>query len=128
MVTKTEGKERILSDFERSIEEIFERVKEVADKNPEVASRLYEAVQRGYKRGRKKAYESMRLRVSVSLPPRLRPYFEACVNYAYSKGWISRPTNAQFARWAIEVVIENILKKAREEDEQIARAEEEFRS
>lgn len=73
MVTKTEGKERILSDFERSIEEIFERVKEVADKNPEVASRLYEAVQRGYKRGRKKAYESMRLRVSVSLPPRLRP-------------------------------------------------------
>jgi len=53
---------------------------------------------------------------------------EIAKEFAYSKGWISRPTNAQFARWAIEVVIQNLLKKEREEDKQLARAEEEFRS
>jgi len=134
MAEKSEEEERISAELARSVEEIFERVREVAARGrPDLASRLYKAVQGGYKRGRKKTYDSMRVRGTYSLPPKYKLAFEACVQYAYSKGWISKPSPSKFASFAIRVVIENLLRKMREEDKEIARkageeSEEELRS
>jgi len=132
MVEKSE-EERISAELARSVEEIFERVREVARERPDLASRLYKAVQGGYRRGRRKAYDSMRVKGSYSLPPRFRPYFEICKEYAFSRGWISKPSNSEFAAFCIRTVIQNLLRKMREEDAEIARkageeSEEEFRS
>ena len=132
MVEKSE-EERISAEIARSVEEIFERVREVARERPDLASRLYKAVQGGYRRGRRKAYDSMRVKGSYSLPPRFRPYFEICKEYAFSRGWISKPSNSEFAAFCIRTVIQNLLRRMREEDEEIARkarekSEEEFRS
>ena len=133
MVEKSE-EERISAEIARSVEEIFERVREVAARGrPDLASRLYKAVQGGYRRGRRKAYDSMRVKGSYSLPPRFRPYFEICKEYAFSRGWISKPSNSEFAAFCIRTVIQNLLRKMREEDAEIARkageeSEEEFRS
>jgi len=132
MVEKSE-EERISAEIARSVEEIFERVREVARERPDLASRLYKAVQGGYRRGRRKAYDSMRVKGSYSLPPRFRPYFEICKEYAFSRGWISKPSNSEFAAFCIRTVIQNLLRKMREEDAEIARkageeSEEEFRS
>ena len=133
MAEKSEEEERISAELEKSVEEIFERVREIARERPDLASRLYKAVQGGYKRGRKRAYDSMRVRGSYSLPPRFRPYFEICKEYAYSKGWISKPSNSEFAAFCIRTVIQNLLRMMRQEDEEIARkageeSEEELRS
>ena len=132
MVEKSE-EERISAEIARSVEEIFERVREVARERPDLASRLYKAVQGGYRRGRRKAYDSMRVKGSYSLPPRFRPYFEICKEYAFSRGWISKPSNSEFAAFCIRTVIQNLLRKMREEDAEIARkageeSEEELRS
>jgi len=133
MAEKSEEEERISAEIERSVEEIFERVREVARERPDLASRLYKAVQGGYKRGRRKAYDALRVKGSYSLPPRFRPYFEICKEYAFSRGWISKPSNSEFAAFCIRTVIQNLLRRMREEDEEIARkarekSEEEFRS
>lgn len=136
---KSEEEERISAEIERSVEEIFERVREVARENPLIAERVFKAVQSGYKRGRRRAYDSMRVRGTYSLPPKWKVAFEACVQYAYSRGWISAPSPSNFAAFCIRTVIQNLLRKIREEDaeiarkageedEQIARAEEEIRS
>jgi len=114
------------------VEELFDRLREFSRKNPELAGRLFKAVQGGYKRGRRKVYDSMRVRGSYSLPPRFRPYF-ICKEYAFSKGWISKPSNSEFAAFCIRTVIQNLLRRRREEEEEIARkggeeSGEEFRS
>ena len=114
------------------MEELFDRLREFSRKNPELAGRLFKAVQGGYKRGRRKVYDSMRVRGSYSLPPRFRPYF-ICKEYAFSKGWISKPSNSEFAAFCIRTVIQNLLRRRREEEEEIARkgreeSGEEFRS
>jgi len=132
MVEKSE-EERISAEIARSVEEIFERVREVARERPDLASRLYKAVQGGYRRGRRKAYDSMRVKGSYSLPPRFRPYFEICKEYAFSRGWISKPSNSEFAAFCIRTVIQNLLRMMRQEDKEIARkageeSEEELRS
>jgi len=102
------------------VEELFDRLREFSRKNPELAGRLFKAVQGGYKRGRRKVYDSMRVRGSYSLPPRFRPYF-ICKEYAFSKGWISKPSNSEFAAFCIRTVIQNLLRRRREEEEEIAR-------
>ena len=123
----------IEKEFARSVEELFDRLKEVSRSNPELAGRLFSAVQGGYKRGRRKAYDALRVKGSYSLPPKYKLAFEACVQYAYSKGWISKPSPSKFASFAIRTVIQNLLRRMREEDEEIARkareeSEEELRS
>jgi len=133
MAEKSEEEERISEEIARSVEEIFERVREVARERPDLASRLYKAVRGGYKRGRRKAYDALRVKGSYSLPPKYKLAFEACVQYAYSKGWISKPSPSKFASFAIRKVIQNLLRMMRQEDEEIARkareeSEEEFRS
>jgi len=135
MVEKSEEERisEIEKGFARSVEELFDRLKEVSRKNPELAGRLFKAVQGGYKRGRRKVYDSLRVRGSYSLPPSLRPYFEIAKEYSYSRGWISKPSNSEFVAFCIRTVIQNLLRMMREEDAEIARkageeSEEELRS
>ncbi len=65
----------------------------VRRENPDLASRLYEAVRSGYRKGRRRAYDRMRLRGSYSLSPKWKPAFEACVQYCYSRGSRFLPLN-----------------------------------
>jgi len=120
----------IEKEFARSVEELFDRLKEVSRSNPELAGRLFSAVQGGYKRGRKRAYDSMRVRVNVSLPPSWRLRFLAAKEYCRSKGWVKSDRDSEFASFALRVFIDNIIKRLREEDEELAREEskEELRS
>lgn len=127
MAEKSEEEERISAEIERSVEEIFERVREVARERPDLARRLYKAVQGGYKRGRKRAYDSMRVRVNVSLPPSWRLRFLAAKEYCRSKGWVKSDRDSEFVAFALKVFIDNIIKRLKAEDEALA-AEEEFRS
>ena len=130
MAEKSEEEERISAELEKSVEEIFERVRELARENPLIAERLYKAVRSGYKRGRKRAYDSMRVRVNVLLPPSWRLRFLAAKEYCRSKGWVKSDRDSEFASFALRVFIDNIIKRLREEDEELAREEskEELRS
>lgn len=125
MAEKREKEEELLKEFEKYGETLLnglmDRVRKVAGEDPILTEKVLKAVLRGVRKSKRAIYERGRVHGVYSLPPRFRPYFEACVNYAYSKGWISKPSNSQFANFCIRVTVENIIKRLRQEDAELAR-------
>ena len=109
---------------EEAAEELVKKLSDYVREDPEGCLKLFKGYLSGVRRAYKKLYEKGRIQLRVSFPPHYRYYFEFCVNYAYSKNWIKRPTYAEFSRWAIKQVIAHILKKEKKERGKLARAEE----
>ena len=119
-----EREKALLREFEKYgetfIDGLVEKAREVVGDDPTLTHKVLEAVLSGARRRKKAIYESKRVHGVYSLPPRFRPYFEIARDYAYSKGWIRKNTDAQFANFCIRVAVENILKWMKSEEATLA--------
>jgi len=124
MKERREEEEKLLKEFEKYgetfIDGLVEKAREVVGDDPTLTHRVLEAVLSGARKRKKAIYERKRVHGVYSLPPRFRPYFEAAREYAFSKNWIKKNTDAAFANFCIRVTVENIIKRLRAEDATLA--------
>jgi len=127
MEERREKEEKLLKEFEKYgetlLDGLMDRVRKVTGEDPILTEKVLKAVLRGVRKSKRAMYERERVHGVYSLPPRFRPYFEAAREYAFSKNWIKKNTDAAFANFCIRVTVENIIRRLRQEDEALARRE-----
>jgi len=125
MEERREKEEKLLKEFEKYgetlLDGLMDRVRKVTGEDPILTEKVLKAVLRGVRKSKRAMYERERVHGVYSLPPRFRPYFEAAREYAFSKNWIKKNTDAAFANFCIRVTVENIIRRLRQEDAEFAR-------
>ena len=120
-----EQRERALEEVEKlgakAAEELAGRLREIAGDDPESSLRLFQAYISGVRKGYKRLYAQKRKLIRIHLAPKWTLAFEAAKQYSYSRGWIEEPRDTLFARFCVITVIQNILKRLRQEDAEFAR-------
>ena len=115
-----EQRERALEEVEKlgakAAEELAGRLREIAGDDPESSLRLFQAYISGVRKGYKRLYAQKRKLIRIHLAPKWTLAFEAAKQYSYSRGWIEEPRDTLFARFCVITVIQNILKRLRQED------------
>ena len=120
-----EQRERALEEVEKlgakAAEELAGRLREIAGDDPESSLRLFQAYISGVRKGYKRLYAQKRKLIRIHLAPKWTLAFEAAKQYSYSRGWIEEPRDTLFARFCVITVIQNIIRRLRQEDEALAR-------
>jgi len=119
--------------IEREIEEVYEKrgreaVRELMEKirrdgkeEPILALLAARGVLKAIKAEYRRAYQAQRLQLRITISPKERLLFEACREFAYSKGWLKEDTNRAFLRFCVETVLKNIWRQLKKEEKQLLR-------